>query len=231
MSNLRQLGTAFQLYLNENKGKGVSSIDGYLNLGPLSIEPILLPNRPSGSQAAVMFCPETTEPPIRVSGGGDPWNYAYPGGVFRPWGVPDAPYSPEAMNAPFRGSSYGMNGWLRNIGYGPSYFVSTTYERDAYLSLPAKEADQVPLYADCTRERLYPLSNDPPPLSLTPYVPGAGGLHKTYSMSHTVCIPRHGRVINVAFLDGHAQSVPLANLWRLKWNNVWEPTNVTLPPN
>jgi prepilin-type processing-associated H-X9-DG protein len=231
LSNLRQLGTAFQLYLNENKGKGVSDIVGNSDLGPLSIEPILLPNRATGSQAAVMFCPETTESPIRVSGGGDAWHYAYAGGVFRPWGVPDAPPSPEAVGAPFRGSSYGMNGWLLNIGYGPSYFVSTNYMRDAYISLPTKDADRIPLYGDCTRERAYPLDTDPPPLSLAPYEPGAGGMHRSYSMSHTFCMPRHGRVVNLVFLDGHASAVPLGELWQLKWNNVWIPTNVTLPPS
>lgn len=45
------------------------------------------------------------------------------------------------------------------------------------------------------------------------------------------CIPRHGRAINVLFLDGHARTVPLTELWQLKWNNVWVSTNVTLPPN
>ena len=44
------------------------------------------------------------------------------------------------------------------------------------------------------------------------------------------CMARHGRAINVVFLDGHARTVPLAELWKLKWNRRFVPTEVTLPP-
>ena len=59
----------------------------------------------------VVFCPETTEPPLRVRGPGQEWYY-YPGSAFRPWGDPDTIYATEHPTAPFRGSSYAMNGWL-----------------------------------------------------------------------------------------------------------------------
>ena len=34
----------------------------------------------------------------------------------------------------------------------------------------------------------------------------------------------------MAFLDGHARTVPLKEAWKLKWNNDWTDTDVTLPP-
>jgi prepilin-type processing-associated H-X9-DG protein len=49
-------------------------------------------------------------------------------------------------------------------------------------------------------------------------------------MDRIFCIPRHGRAINVVFVDGHARRVGLAELWQLQWNAGWVPTNVTLPP-
>jgi prepilin-type processing-associated H-X9-DG protein len=64
------------------------------------------------------------------------------------------------------------------------------------------------------------------PRSLSPHRSEGGNI---YDMAHVFCIPRHGRAINVAFLDGHARTVPAAELWQLKWNSVWVPTNVTLP--
>jgi prepilin-type processing-associated H-X9-DG protein len=44
-----------------------------------------------------------------------------------------------------------------------------------------------------------------------------------------VCIKRHNkRFSNVSFLDGHAESVWLPYLWRLKWSKVFD-TGKTLP--
>jgi len=43
-------------------------------------------------------------------------------------------------------------------------------------------------------------------------------------------IARHGRAINIVYLDGHAATTPLEDLWRLKWHNQWMPKEVTLPP-
>ena len=46
---------------------------------------------------------------------------------------------------------------------------------------------------------------------------------------HYVCMARHGRAINVVFLDGHVRRVPLEELWQLHWNRHFQPTNVSLP--
>ena len=45
-----------------------------------------------------------------------------------------------------------------------------------------------------------------------------------------VCMARHGRAINIAFLDGHAARTPLEDLWKLRWNNRWVERDVNLPP-
>jgi prepilin-type processing-associated H-X9-DG protein len=37
-----------------------------------------------------------------------------------------------------------------------------------------------------------------------------------------VCITRHSRVVNVAFIDGHAENVKLPQLWSLEWNPYWQ---------
>jgi prepilin-type N-terminal cleavage/methylation domain-containing protein/prepilin-type processing-associated H-X9-DG protein len=224
LSNLRQLSAAFQLYVNENKGRGLQEV---WELGPLTLEDHLLPpDRPRGVQSEAMFCPETTEPPVKLQGGGDPQNFWYIGETFRPWGMADAPYL-ERLNAPFRGSSYGMNGWLIHVSGRPPISDDGPYKRDMYIALPAKESSRVPLFADATWAYTFPLHDDPPPRNLNPHrVDG----NMAYSLPRVVCIPRHGRAVNIVFLDGHARTVPLAELWQLKWNKVWVPTNVTLPP-
>ena len=72
-----------------------------------------------------------------------------------------------------------------------------------------------------------PFPTDPPPGRLDPHVTAGVG----QGMAYTVSIARHGRAVNVAFLDGHARTVRLEELWRLKWNNAWLDTAVTMPPN
>ena len=36
-----------------------------------------------------------------------------------------------------------------------------------------------------------------------------------------VCIARHGNAVNVSFLDGHAETIPLTKLWSLQWHKNW----------
>ena len=84
----------------------------YDNFGPTFIEDHLFPDRRPGEQSPIMFCPETTEPPLRrLTGTGD---VVFPGGRFRPWGYRDTTSTAyhERLEAPYRGSSYGINGWL-----------------------------------------------------------------------------------------------------------------------
>jgi prepilin-type processing-associated H-X9-DG protein len=94
-----------------------------------------------------------------------------------------------------------------------------------YLPTTTKDSSRVPLVADSMFGMPTPLPTDPPPGRLSPvHSPFA-----TYPMANSVCIARHGRAVNVAFLDGHARTVPLAELWKLKWNNDWVDTHVRLP--
>jgi prepilin-type processing-associated H-X9-DG protein len=45
-----------------------------------------------------------------------------------------------------------------------------------------------------------------------------------------ICLKRHaGRFVNVAFVDGHAESVLLPDLWQLKWSNGFVPTARRIP--
>lgn len=221
ISNLRQIAAAFQMYLNENKGRSLQQTS---QTGPLELEDLLLRDRPQGVQSRVMFCAETTEEPVlALAGGIARW---YPGGTFRPWGYPDSRMlEVEYTTAPFRGGSYGMNGWLLYVS--PAQDALTTTERKEYINLPAKSPELIPLFADATGPNGWPRHTDQVPISLSPLRCAPGLL---YTMDRIFCIPRHGRAINVVFLDGHARTVPLAELWQLKWNNVWVATTVTMPP-
>ena len=233
LSNLRQLGMAFQMYLNANRGKWVGHVrqfGGPGEAGPLAVEYLLVPDRQQGVQSPAMFCPEASEPPVRLPGSGTDENgirnHHFPGSVFRPWGYPDVPPfdgHAEHATAPFRGSSYGMNGWLISDPQNEYDELG----RPLHFGQISKATGTVPLFADATYQNGLPRHTDPAPIRLAPHRCAPGLL---YTMDRIFCIPRHGRAINVVFVDGHARTVPLPELWQLKWNNVWVPTNVTMPP-
>ncbi len=53
-----------------------------------------------------------------------------------------------------------------------------------------------------------------------------GSVAPNFSMITRICMARHGRAINVAFVDGHCETVNLPDLWGLQWS----PMSVTTVP-
>jgi prepilin-type N-terminal cleavage/methylation domain-containing protein/prepilin-type processing-associated H-X9-DG protein len=218
LSNLRQLGVAFQVYVNNNKGKsfiGYGSVDNYWLR-------VLEPEMVGGK--GVLYCPEAPDNiGHTVVAGGSPRM----GTAFHAW-ANSAPGNP--VDAVVFESSYGMNGWINHLKpAGPPPYGDEAM-RDFYIPLPAKDSDAIPLFADCTGTAGWPLHTDTPPRNLLVPIPTTGTSQDKVCAMHGFCMARHGRAINVVFLDGHARRVPLEELWRLKWHRHFEPTTVTLPP-
>jgi prepilin-type processing-associated H-X9-DG protein len=92
----------------------------------------------------------------------------------------------------------------------------------------ATDGARVPVFADGMLESANPLEADTPPdnLSAPDFIEPTPERPLGMKM---FCIARHGRAINVVFLDGHAATTPLEELWRLKWHNQWVGREVTLP--
>ena len=89
------------------------------------------------------------------------------------------------------------------------------------------------MLADCVEEWGQPQDTDTPPLDLHHPLPPWGGVGPrpagpAGSLCY-FCIDRHRRVVNALFLDGHADHVPLAELWRLRWNGTFTARNVLIP--
>ena len=204
-ATLQQWSTAFQAYVTGNDGRSFelgdlpSSLDKGNN--PLVWWEILRPHHPDSSRT--LLCPEAT----------DPANVT-PANALQAWGPQRFWDTPTQVRGPYVGS-YGFNGW-----------VYRTSDRSApNVRLPARESSRVPLVFDCADMQTWPKDDDPPRLYHTG-APLAG-------MS-VVALERHqrgkngGGGVNVAFLDGHAEYVPVPQLWQLKWSEAFNPKEVVI---
>ncbi len=216
-SNLRQLGLAYQTYLTSFKNKGFPYGQTYDLFWMTVIKPY------HGDNGAVRLCPDANEP----SGG---W-----GSTYKAWG----PTSGGFIND--HSGSYAINGWMYmlwsdgtdNPGgafWGGSYFPNPVSNAKMFWRNPISAIDsgvgasEVPLWCDSSWVDAWPRETDAPPTDWS-----VSGSSPANSMQR-VCIPRHGKAINVCFVDGHTTTVGLEELYSLKWNKMFvTSTKVTLP--
>jgi prepilin-type N-terminal cleavage/methylation domain-containing protein/prepilin-type processing-associated H-X9-DG protein len=222
LSNLHQLGVAFQIYFQHNNGKP-PGVWGGLDANEEVWVPLLRRHVP-GSLGA-MFCPEAREPTGVAQYDFGTWGLGTAGHAWVWVRTPNAIGTDWSVD----GGSYGMNHWV--LGLGANSSLPPDVAREAFVRWPARDADRVPLLADCAYFEAAPQHTDPPPRNLSVPLPLRGPLPSGDGNlgMRPFCMARHGRAINVLFADGHARTVPLAELWRLKWNELFEPTGVTLP--
>ena len=214
LSNLRQITTAFQMYVNNNKGKTIGYSTAVRGTGPNAQNGFWMHEmRPyNGDISIIGICPEATEP-----------SYGW-GNITHTWG-PDN--DPNSFLYTVMGS-YAMNGWC----YGPDVDLpghppgGERYgmgPRTAWHTFPVQESSNVPIFADSGWVDAWPVDND-----VAGDLVSGNGFGQFPEMPR-VCIKRHNkRFSNVSFCDGHAESVLLPNLWRLKWSKVFD-TTTTLP--
>jgi prepilin-type N-terminal cleavage/methylation domain-containing protein/prepilin-type processing-associated H-X9-DG protein len=215
-NNLKQLGTAELLYLTDNYGNMFIYQD--ITWIP-TLEPVY------NSISNVVMCPMTTiqnpAPGVDTPGTyNTAWfkaiNYSGPGGTM------------------YNGS-YILNGYLYATA---SYGDAAPFIKDNNVKYPS----QTPVFGDGVWCDFWPSTNDtiPSPVNLQNPLLGTTGVNGMPKM----LIARHGphRVnppptayqaagsrttiflpggVNMVFMDGHVESVPLNNLWQLYWHPNW----------
>jgi prepilin-type processing-associated H-X9-DG protein/prepilin-type N-terminal cleavage/methylation domain-containing protein len=88
-------------------------------------------------------------------------------------------------------------------------------------------AGSIPVFADANQYHGWPQDSDGTP-SAGGYTVMSGDQSATYKLGR-FCLARHPGGVNVVFLDGHATTVPLAQLWQLRWNKAFVPQTVSIP--
>ena len=182
----------------------------------------------------VFFCPEA--PSMNAVPAASNLNAAANGGS---WGGTTIPWGPGTYsNMYYLSGSYGFNGWLYNVmdsdllGTIPAPVALSnimTYgvtDANDFFFNPhySAQAANAPTFFDSSWVDSWPVNFifnggsptiDSPPATSQQVI--AGGQFNANFMGR-VCMARHGRAVNVAFLDGHCATVGLADLWKLQWS-------------
>ena len=244
LSNVRQLSLAYTMYVTANDNRSMlytlaktdhwaellapyyGSNDAFQNPNPtpgnLIRDDIVMPK--------VVMCPEVTQK-SRLAG----TDFSV-GSAFSTWGPGTNSTTFEEMYG-----CYGFNGWLfmvidinqtgaPNLD-GGNRFIGVNDQRHWVRAATTKDSTRVPVFSDCAWEDGWPRDTDAPPANL--FGGGMDGGLTFNNYMQRFCIARHGKAVNVAFIDGHAETVPLPELWTLKWNGLFQQPNPlpTLPQN
>ena len=122
-------------------------------------------------------------------------------------------------------SSYALNGFLYDPtehdgsnNFGGSAFANVVDDLDHWWGknvASLKETTEIPTFSDGNLADTWPLDTDP--------VPGNGlGLGIGVQM-HRVAFDRHpSTTVNLAYVDGHAESIAVPQLWNQKWNALFD---------
>jgi prepilin-type processing-associated H-X9-DG protein/prepilin-type N-terminal cleavage/methylation domain-containing protein len=213
LSNLRQIGNSFVMYTQGHKGKYSPYFSGVNGGKPLQW---LYQLKTYGHISIARLCPEARDENMARAGISDQW-----GGAFLCWG-PAGGQIKDPITDKGETGSYGINGFiyrLRGDGGNESGLLSNGGNNaNWFWDLPIKRSSEVPFAADCIWENGWPKESDPVPTDL---------IYHDYSgnMMGRFCVARHGKAINIAFVDGHAATVRLNDLWRIPWHDQWKVPN------
>ena len=209
-TNVRSLVIGFRLYVESNDQQllrhGEPGKDE--NLWMMEIEGQV------GKVDKVRYCPSTklnpqSPPFIWPNGmGSSQLTWIWPYNIFDSSGNPIAPGNVTSEQAEY--GSYAHNYWL--YGDDSGYFMSLEeWKSSSWQTASPPNSSSVPIFVDCKWVDLFPRYTDTCPAVYNLSSDGGGGMLRAM-------MSRHGDSINVGFMDGHAESVRLKDLWGLKWS-------------
>jgi prepilin-type N-terminal cleavage/methylation domain-containing protein/prepilin-type processing-associated H-X9-DG protein len=257
LSNLRQMGTGWTMYLTENKGRlphyiwQPGNITGSASMPTSQVHDILWHGYWYGIlatykvQTTTLLCPQANEPvPMNLKSGFgtkfNSWSGQWQTGST-PVGIKlDTKQMNLSMDSSKGGYRIGSYQFNRNVTAGtkrstmPSPTGSSASSFGANIT-SLKPAGEVPIFYDSVwvDGNAFPNGTvDAPPL-MPPDLSGVHAATVANGNDHfRFLIARHGRAINVAMGDGSAQRIPLEETFQLRWTPWWNKYSLpTLPKN
>jgi prepilin-type N-terminal cleavage/methylation domain-containing protein len=210
MNNLRQLGLAYRMYVDDH-GMPFNQDIG-----------LVLPLKPYyGGADTVRLCPATRDSPKR------------PHLFFGTADIPHRHWSGVERGDFSYTSSYGFNGWAYNTRRGNEWMNERFFNSESGVS----RTEATPLFGDSTYGEIYPAEMDRPARNLY-YDEGQAGRfshmgwytiarHGSKGTARSSLPAPPGSTlpgkINLVFFDGRVETTPLENLWNLYWHRLWAP--------
>jgi len=253
LSNLRQMGQGWNIYLSENKARLPhyiwSSAQGGGRTGTDLQEFVwhsywfgILGDRRVNISS--ILCPEAQEPvPYNTKGGGNggfglarnAWSGEFqsslPVGIALTKGV-GLNMTMDASKGGYRVGSYEFNrnctaGNPRTSAPSPTSSSAASF---GWSITNVKPATEVPVFFDSTwvDGNAFPNGTPQAPPQMPKDLSGAESATVASGNDHyRFLIARHGRAINVCFADGSARTVQLEDTFNLQWTPFW--VRYTLP--
>ena len=216
VSNLRQVGVAWTMYVAENHGR-LPDFTGTVAATPDVAWRGYWPGiaQTAGVKGESLLCPAartTSDLPHGYGNVSDAWNGKgiNNGGTYR------------MTDQTARVSSYGYN---RHLTSG-----SRVVDDGAVVSLNAlQDPANVPAFLDCAHPDARPASRGPNIPEASPPNLSGEGLNEASPGHWRFLLGRHGRGINVYMADGSARWVRLEDTYLLTWKPGWMPYRLRLP--
>lgn len=185
------------------------------------------------------LCPEADQENETTNNG----NQA--GMTFRAWGPRgQALADPSILADPTNNSgrhlvgSYTFNGYFLRLdpsGNDGSLIGGGQAGSADRLWTPAmKNTAEIPVISDGCWSNAWIKDNEYPTSALTPQdlldpMLTAGGANPTFQPNwRRIMVARHGMALNMSYVDGHAATVSLADMWKQTWHRGWKSPSATI---
>jgi hypothetical protein len=219
LSNLRQWGTAFLLFAEDNDGRFMEGwTPSYPSYPPDAHKRYWMEALRSyyGNKHKLRCCPEAMVTGTELGLG--PWGNG--GGPFSAWGVfpgelgQVSPAWSYAVGGDY--GSYGLNGYVAaDSPFQQNVWWSGSQPENYWRHANWAGGDNIPLFGDHQFVDCWPHhNNEPPAYEDQPW--------NTGSQMGRVCVERHTGSVHWAFLDFSARKVGLKELWKLKWHREYD---------
>jgi len=235
LSNLRQFGMAWGIYLSENRGHLINYAWQNKTNPDISWNWYwtgLLSNLKV--QTGSMLCPEAPDPiPYDTGKKGFGTKTNSWSGQFQSAATPVLYAGPATF---INNTNVGKPGGYRTGSYGFNRYVTAHDPDSKYwggnISL-VKNSSEVPLFFDSTwLDGLWEnYGSGKTPIALPPDLSGVPSATSSSLQSWRFLIARHGRAINICTVDGSARTVPLPDTYKFYWYKTWEPYTLQGLPN
>ena len=212
-SNVRQLALANQTYATQHDGKYPPAPTGSSN-GGTDRHWLDIMDEYHGEERGVRYCPVTTNPDGPVPADQRSNMSEHWGTTTESWYHTENNYGVK-YDDNGGGGSYGMNIWTHS-----TTAFRTEGNSDKLVSsmgTPGVQTSQVPLTGDCVWHNGAPMDQD-------------GASNSDGEMWRWV-MHRHGKGINMSFLDGHAAFIRPQELWSVPWHRGFQTTATKSVPD